>query len=72
MGLDKAGAKLRRQRVSESTFGLIALIGGFLGIILGGVIFNHKVSKARFWVPVLTGLILWSALFLIEFGELHI
>ena len=72
MALDKATAKLRRRRISESTLGLIALMGGFWGIILGGTIFNHKVSKPRFWIPVLAALILWTVLFLIAFGVFRI
>ena len=59
MGVDKASAKLRRSRVSERALWAVALIGGFIGIFLGAVIFNHKVNKPRFWPPVVAIVILW-------------
>lgn len=62
MGIDKASAKLRRTRISEKTFGVLSLLGGFLGVILGGIIFHHKTSKPRFWVPVVVAVLLWSGL----------
>jgi uncharacterized membrane protein YsdA (DUF1294 family) len=61
MGVDKASAKMRKARVRESTFGAIALFGGFAGVILGGLIFHHKTSKPRFWLPVILALVLWGA-----------
>ena len=65
MGIDKAKAKRRMRRTRESTFGLISLLGGFPGVILGGVIFHHKTSKAKFWIPVIVALVIWDVLFLV-------
>ena len=59
MGLDKMLAVGRRSRVSERTLWLIALLGGFLGIFLGGRAFHHKTSKASFWGPVLFASVIW-------------
>jgi len=59
MGIDKLLAVGRRSRVSERTLWVTALIGGFLGIVVGGLVFHHKTSKAGFWAPVMTSTILW-------------
>jgi len=65
MGIDKASAKLRRTRISERTFGVVSLLGGFPGVLLGGILFHHKTSKPRFWIPVIVALLLWGALLVI-------
>jgi len=62
MGIDKGAAKLRKTRIRESTIWLIAIIGGFAGVILGGLLFHHKVSKGSFWPPVVFAAILWILL----------
>jgi uncharacterized membrane protein YsdA (DUF1294 family) len=67
MGVDKASAKLHKTRISENTFGLISLLGGFFGVIIGGLIFHHKTSKPEFWAPVAVAVLLWGALFLVVF-----
>ncbi len=72
MGADKASAKLHRTRISENTFGLISLAGGFSGVILGGLVFHHKTSKPEFWLPVAVALFLWGALFLVVFHVVHL
>lgn len=61
MGIDKLLASGRRSRVRERTLWFMALLGGFLGIFLGGVVFHHKTSKATFWVPVVVSAIVWLA-----------
>jgi len=65
MGIDKASAKLRRTRISERTFAVVSLLGGFPGVLLGGILFHHKTSKPRFWIPVIVALLLWGALLVI-------
>jgi uncharacterized membrane protein YsdA (DUF1294 family) len=60
MGVDKLLAVERLSRVSERTLWLIALVGGFLGIFVGGVVFHHKTSKAEFWAPVGVAVVLWA------------
>ena len=61
MGVDKMLAVGRRSRVRERTLWLTALLGGVPGVILGGLVFHHKTSKAGFWVPVIVAVILWVA-----------
>ena len=65
MGIDKASAKLRRTRISERTFGVVSLLGGFPGVLLGGILFHHKTSKPHFWIPVVIALLLWGTLLVI-------
>ena len=64
MGIDKLQAVGRRGRVRERTLWLMALFGGFPGIIIGGTLFHHKTSKAEFWAPVLVSAVLWLAVLL--------
>jgi uncharacterized membrane protein YsdA (DUF1294 family) len=61
MGVDKLLARGRRSRVSERTLWLTALLGGFLGIFVGGLVFHHKTSKPEFWAPVVVSTVLWVA-----------
>jgi uncharacterized membrane protein YsdA (DUF1294 family) len=62
MGIDKASAKLHGRRIMKRTLWLEAMVGGFLGIMLGGLVFHHKTAKASFWLPVVMALILWAFL----------
>jgi uncharacterized membrane protein YsdA (DUF1294 family) len=63
MGVDKSQAGSGSDRISERTLWLIALVGGYWGIIFGGLIFHHKTSKASFWVPVGFATIVWLVMF---------
>ena len=60
MGVDKLLAVGRRSRIRERTLWLIAIFGGFLGIVIGGYLFHHKTSKAEFWAPVVSSAVLWA------------
>ncbi|HXQ92132.1 MAG TPA: DUF1294 domain-containing protein [Nitrososphaerales archaeon] len=62
MGIDKSSSKLRRKRISEATFWIISFLGGFPGVIIGGILFHHKTSKSSFWLPVAISVILWLSL----------
>jgi uncharacterized membrane protein YsdA (DUF1294 family) len=61
MGVDKLLAVGMRSRVSERTLWAAALLGGFPGIFVGGLVFHHKTSKTEFWVPVVVLAVLWVA-----------
>jgi uncharacterized membrane protein YsdA (DUF1294 family) len=61
MGVDKLLAVGRQSRVSETTLWLAALLGGFPGIFVGGLVFHHKTSKTEFWAPVVASAVLWVA-----------
>ncbi len=47
-GYDKAIAGRRRQRISENTLLLAAVIGGTIGAWLGMRLFRHKTAKPLF------------------------
>jgi uncharacterized membrane protein YsdA (DUF1294 family) len=64
---DKVSAMIGSDRISERDLALVALAGGFTGIILGGLMFSHKTSKPEFWVPVLTATIIWLAVLIAYF-----
>ena len=69
MGGDKLLAVIGWDRISEKTLHIIALLGGFWGIIVGAFLFHHKTSKREFWPPVLFAAALWIGLFFaIVFG----
>ncbi len=64
MGYDRLAAKLvRKRRVREKNFWLVAALGGFVGIEIGAVVFHHKVSKISFWPPIIAATALWLILF---------
>lgn len=48
-GIDKALAILKKHRLQEKMLLLLAILGGFLGSILGMLLFRHKIRKNRFW-----------------------
>lgn len=52
-GLDKSRAKHRKYRVPEQTFFILAFLGGSIGVIVGMMVFHHKVSKPSFYGPIL-------------------
>jgi len=59
MGVDKMLAVGEFRRVSERTLWLTALVGGFVGIIAGAVVFHPKTSKPEFWAPVVVAVVIW-------------
>ena len=61
MGVDKLLAIGKRSRISERTLWATALLGGVLGVVVGGLVFHHKTSKAEFWAPVVVAAVLWGA-----------
>jgi uncharacterized membrane protein YsdA (DUF1294 family) len=66
MGVDKVVAIANLgDRISERTLHFVAVLGGFWGIILGGVLFHHKTSKRSFWPPVGAAAILWIILIVV-------
>lgn len=73
MGEDKNLAQTQRRmprpdRISERTIHEVALIGGFVGVILGAKVFAHKTSKPSFWPPIGASIVLWLIL-LFALGE---
>ena len=73
MGLDKLLAVMGWDRISERTLHIIALLGGFWGIIIGAFLFHYKTSKREFWPPVFFAAAFWVGLFLaLVFGYVHL
>ena len=63
MGYDKLAAKItKKRRVREKNFWVIAALGGFGGVVLGAIVFHHKVAKGSFWPPVIVSMLVWLAL----------
>ena len=61
MGIDKALAVGRLRRLSERTLWSAALLGGFAGVFVAGLVFHHKTSKTEFWGPVVVSAVVWAA-----------
>ncbi|MBS4534643.1 DUF1294 domain-containing protein [Clostridium sp. D2Q-14] len=52
MGLDKFKARRHKWRIKESILLFYALIGGSIGIIIGMIVFNHKIRNKKFKLGV--------------------
>lgn len=52
MGIDKQLAIKKKNRISEHSLLTLATIGGSIGILLGMIIFRHKIRKKKFLIVV--------------------
>ncbi len=52
MGIDKYRASRHRWRIRERTLFLTAIFGGGLGVLLGMLLFWHKIRKKLFAIGV--------------------
>lgn len=52
MGIDKYKASKERWRIQELTFMTISFIGGSVGIMIGMIIFKHKINNKKFSIGV--------------------
>ncbi len=59
-GIDKLNAVKERKRVPEFSFHFLSLIGGVVGVMLGIVIFRHKLNEKSFLLIQLVIFIFWS------------
>ena len=57
-GIDKMKAEKNQWRVSESTFIILGFLGASMRILIGMVIFKHKLSKKKFYIGIPLMLIL--------------
>lgn len=64
---DKISAMSGFDRISERNLALVALAGGFAGIILAGMVFSHKTSKPEFWIPVIAATTAWGVILIVYF-----
>ena len=65
---DKLSAMAGINRLSERSLVIVAALGGFLGVITGGLFFHHKTSKAEFWGPIALATVLWVVFLIIYFN----
>lgn len=65
MLMDKSKAKRGKRRIPETSFLLISIVGGGLGVCLGGVLFSHKTSKPSFMFKIMLGVLINIGLFYI-------
>ena len=52
MGLDKYKAKKEQWRIQELTLMMASLLGGSSGVMIGMIVFKHKINKKKFFVGV--------------------
>ena len=69
MGFDKLSAKLGSRRIPEALFFMVSVVGGFIGVVLGMLVFHHKTSKRGFELKILATAVL-SVLMLFLLGLL--
>lgn len=55
MAMDKQKAKKRTRRISEFSFLVLSLLGGFVGVFVGIFLFRHKTIKRSFQLKILFG-----------------
>jgi len=55
MGIDKQKAIKHKRRISERMLMTLGLLGGAVGVIIGMVVWKHKLSKPKFtiFIPIL-------------------
>ena len=51
-GIDKNRAIKKQMRIRELTFIVLALFGGSVGILIGMVMFKHKIKKKKFYFGI--------------------
>jgi uncharacterized membrane protein YsdA (DUF1294 family) len=65
-GIDKLNSTKERKRVPELSFYFFSLIGGVIGVLLGIVLFRHKLKNKLFLGIELSLFLVWAiALFFI-------
>jgi len=65
-GIDKLNSTKERKRVPEFSFYFFSLIGGVIGVLLGIVLFRHKLKNRLFLAVELSLFLIWAiALFFI-------
>lgn len=51
-GIDKRRAINKEYRIRESTFIILSFMGGSIGILIGMVMFKHKLRKKKFYIGI--------------------
>lgn len=58
MIFDKQAARKHQRRVPELLFFFISCFGGWIGIIVGGLLVRHKTKKRSFQLKIVCGIII--------------
>jgi uncharacterized membrane protein YsdA (DUF1294 family) len=68
MGLDKGKAVFGKYRISEKGLLIPGVLGGAVGLVLGMLVFRHKVKKTKFIIPAvlvfLLNVVYWYLIYL--------
>lgn len=65
MAHDKERSKNYKRRVSEFSFFVLTVLGGFSGIFIGAKVFRHKTMKHSFHLKIILGMLIhFSVLYL--------
>jgi len=59
-GIDKLNSTKERKRVPELSFHFFSLIGGVIGVLLGVLVFRHKLHSKQFLFIQFTILLIWA------------
>ena len=51
-GIDKNRAIKKKMRIRELTFIILSIFGGSVGILIGMVMFKHKLKKKKFYFGI--------------------
>jgi uncharacterized membrane protein YsdA (DUF1294 family) len=66
IGIDKFLTVQGSRRIRERTLLLIALVGGFIGIWAGMLVFRHKTKKGNFVLMLGLTTFLWILIFILH------
>jgi uncharacterized membrane protein YsdA (DUF1294 family) len=70
MASDKRRARTAWHRIPERTFVLLALVGGWPGILAGGLAFRHKTKARGFQAKVVGAALLHAGLAFVLFKNI--
>lgn len=59
MAYDKYCAIKNKSRIRERTFTIGSFLGGFIGLSLGMMVFNHKIRKSKFYIIIGFSIAMW-------------
>lgn len=62
-GYDKAQAKRGAWRIPENVLHFVALVGGFIGALIGMYTFRHKTQKKAFITVIILSAVIWAGVF---------
>ena len=57
--VDKISAKRNNNRIRESSLLFSSFLGGFIGSLIGMILFRHKTKKKRFWILNVLFMVMW-------------